>query len=178
MSDSARFGEALEGWVERANELLDEWTPFLQSVSAKIDAGTYDANAASADFPAAARLVARSVIGLGAEAIDAVAILTSDFSEVDEVTYFIGAVKAGSTRTLSLKDDLKSFTGEKLLKNRVKIKPDPLSPSDTQFTLEVNGDGVKARTYDGHVVVTTTTAGAGAAASTDVDEILVSVTIG
>ena len=95
-------------------------------------------------------------------------------SEDENVTYAVGAGKAGSTRTLVLKDDLKSFTGEKLLKNRVKIKPDPLSSSDTQFTLEVNGDGVKARTYDGYVVVTTATAGAPA----DVDEIFVSVTIG
>lgn len=176
MSDSARFGEALEGYVERVNELVDEWTPFITSVSARIDAGTYDADAVSADFPKVAKLVADSLIGLGAEAIDALAILTSDFSEADEVTYFIGAAKTGSTRTLALKDDLKSFTGEKLLKNRVKIKPDPVSPSDTQFTLKVNGDGLKARTYDGYVVVTTTTAGA--VASPDVDELLVSVTIG
>jgi len=176
MSVFLRFGEALEGYVERVNELLDEWTPFIKTVSAKIDAGTYDADAAQADFPAAANLVAKSVIGLGAEAIDAMAILTSSLSEEDEVTYVIGAAKKGSTRTLAVKDDLTSVTGETLPKSRVKIKPDPLSPSDTRFTLKVNGDGLKARTYDGCVVITTTTTTM--AAPADVSEMVVSVTIG
>ena len=66
MSDPRRFGEALEGYVERVKELLDEWRPFITSVSAKIDSGTYDADAASADFPTAARLVATSMMELGA----------------------------------------------------------------------------------------------------------------
>jgi hypothetical protein len=177
MSDFPRFGEAFEGWVERVNELLNEWTPFITSVSAKIDAGTYDADAVSADFPTVAKLVSDSLIGLGAEAVDAVAILTADTSEVEQVTYILGAGKAGSTRALALKGDLASVTGPVLPKGRVKIKPDTLSSSDTRFTLEVNGDGLKARTYDGYVVVTTATA-ATANAPADVDEILVSVTIG
>jgi hypothetical protein len=43
----------------------------------------------------------------------------------------------------------------------------------------VNADGLKARTYDGDVVVTTTTiTTASAGAPADVDEMFVSVTIG
>lgn len=175
MSDFPRFGEAFEGYVERVNELLDEWTPFIKAVSGKIDAGTYDGDSASADFPRVAKLVADSLFGLGSEAIDALAILTSDFSEEEKVTYSVGAAKAGSTRTLALKGDLTSVTGQVLPKSRVKFKPSTLHSADSAFTLDVNGDGLKARTYDGYVVITTV---ASATSPADVDEMFVSVTIG
>jgi len=48
-----------------------------------------------------------------------------------------------------------SVTGEVLPKGRITFVPDDhLAPGETEFALEVNGNGVKARTYDGWIVAT------------------------
>lgn len=170
MSDVDRFGEVFEGYLELAKDLLASWTPFVTSVSAK--AGTYSSADASADFPAGVKLVADSLMDIGSEAIDALAILTGDFSEEVEVVGYTDPAKSGAARTLALKDDLKSASGETLRKELVRIRPAAhvLGPNETEFILKVNGDGLKARTYDGIVVATDN--------AVVVDEIFVSVTIG
>lgn len=171
MSNVPRFDEVVEGYALLADELLDSWTPFLTTIAAKVNAGTYDPDAATADFPKLAKLVAGSVIGIGLEAFDALAILTSDFSEEKKISgYRTDPAKAATTRTLTVKDDLTSVTGMTLPKSRVTIVPAQLAPSTTQFVLDVDGDGLKARTYDGYVLATDTAGG--------VEEIFVSVTIG
>ena len=170
MSDVDRFGEVFEGYVDLAKDLLTSWTPFVTAVSTKANSGTYTANDAEADFPAAAKLVVDSLMDVGSEAIDALSILTGDFSEDVEVICYCDAAKSGSQRTLALKDKLKSVSGQELDASLVKIKPQPLGGNETQFTLTVNGDGLKARTYDGTVVAT--------AGGKVVEEIFVSVTIG
>ena len=171
MNDVNRFGEAYEGYAVLATQLLESWTPFVSDVSAKVGDGTYDAGDAADDFPTFAKLVADSLMAIGSEAIDALAILTSDFDE--ETTtggYGTDPAKAGTTRTLTVKDDLKSVSGQVLPKQKVTVKPATLAPTNTQFEIDVDGDGLKARTYDGYVVATD---GAGNA-----EEIFVSVTIG
>jgi hypothetical protein len=171
MSNVPRFSEVFEGYVDLANQLLGSWTPFVSGVSAKVDAGTYDADEAAADFPTVAKLVTDSLILIGSEAIDALSILTSDFSEETTVGgYGTDPAKAATTRTLSVKDDLKSVSGQVLPKEKVDLQPDTLAPSHTQFVIDVDGDGLKARTYDGHVVATDETG--------DSEDIFVSVTIG
>jgi hypothetical protein len=111
------------------------------------------------------------LILIGSEAIDALSILTSDFSEETTVGgYGTDPAKAATTRTLSVKDDLKSVSGQVLPKEKVDLQPDTLAPSHTQFVIDVDGDGLKARTYDGHVVATDETG--------DSEDIFVSVTIG
>jgi hypothetical protein len=176
MSDFRGFDEAWEGYVGRVNELLDEWTPFISTVSDKVDAGTYDANAVSADFPTAVKLVAQSLIGLGAEALDSLASLSSDFSEEELVLgYATDKAKAGAKRTLAVKADLNSVTGEVLPMDRVKPVPTELDPGITTFELDVDGDGMKARTYDGYIVATSP---AIPPAPADIEEIPISVTIG
>lgn len=171
MSETPKFGEVFEGYAELANQLLGIWTPFVSGVSSKVDAGTYDAGEAAKDFPTVAKHITDSLILIGSEAIDALAILTSDFSEETTVVgYGTNPAKAATTRTLSVKDDLKSVSGQKILKEKVALKPHTLAPTHTQFVIGVDGDGLKARTYDGHVVATDETGGT--------EDIFVSVTIG
>jgi hypothetical protein len=171
MSDPPRFSEVFEGYVDLANHLLGSWTPFVSGVSAKVDAGTYDSGEAAKDFPTVAKLITDSMMAIGSEAIDALAILTSDFSEETTVGgYGTDPAKAATTRTLSVKSDLTSVSGQVLPKAKVDLKPETLAPTFTQFVLDVDGDGLKARTYDGYVVATDEAGGS--------EEIFVSVTIG
>jgi hypothetical protein len=171
MSDPPRFSEVFEGYVVLANQLLGSWTPFVSGVAAKVDAGTYDSDEAAQDFPTVAKLITDSLMLIGSEAIDALAILTSDFSEETTVSGFgTDPAKAATTRTLSVKSDLKSVSGQVLPKAKVDLKPDTLAPTFTQFVLDVDGDGLKARTYDGYVVATDETG--------STEEVFVSVTIG
>lgn len=170
MSDVDRFGEVFEGYVDLAKDLLTSWTPLVTAVSAKAGSGAYSLEDAKADFPAAVKLAADSLRDVGSEAIDALAILTGDFSEDVEVPCFTDPAKTAEQRTLAMKDDLKSVSGQVLPKARVTITPHTLDPQRNRFILKVNGDELKARTYDG-VVVATGKAGV-------VEEVFVSVTIG
>lgn len=171
MNEATRLSEAFEGYAELAKELVDQWVPFVGGVSAKVDAGTYDGDAASADFPVVAKLVADSWFAIGSEAIDALSILTSDFSEDGRVIgYGTDDKKAALTRTLVVKAALESVTGEVLPRRQIAVEPATLPEHQTEFTLVFDAHGLKARTYDGHVVATDTAG--------ETEEIPVSVTIG
>jgi hypothetical protein len=155
MSDVPRFSEALEGFGELATALVKQWTPFLTSVSAKVGAGPYTSNDAAVDFPAFAKLVTDSVIAIGSEGLDAVSILTGDFSE----QFTIGALSTGSfsvdsVRTLAPKAAFKSVSGAELPTSHIIVDPATLAPHVTDFSLQVTVTGVKARTYDGSIVAT------------------------
>jgi hypothetical protein len=148
-----RFSEMLEGYADRSRELVAAWAPFLNDLSTRLEAGPYGPDEATADFPAVARLTVESIVALGAEAFDAASIMTVSFDEKETVGGLMLA-KASTTRTLTVKDDLKSVSGETLPKNHVTIDPDHLAPQETTFALSADGTGVKARTYDGWVVAT------------------------
>lgn len=171
MSDNLHLDEVAQGYDVLAEQLLKDWSPYLTAVSAKAAAGTYQAADAEADFSAGFALAVKSMMAIGSEALDAVSIMTSTFSEQEHVGgYHTGQVHAGTVRTLTVKADLVSVSGQKLPKARVKPVPETLAPNLTGFDLDVNGDGMKARTYDGVVVATDASGG--------VEEIKVSVTIG
>lgn len=171
MSEVPQVSEALEGYAVLAQQLVADWTPYLTEVSAKLGSGTYGPDDAGDDFSALAKLIADSLFAIGSEAMDALAILTSDFSEESTIGGFgTDPSKAGTVRTLTVKGDLVSVSGQVLPKGRVTPVPNSLVPPATQFVLDVNGDGMKARTYDG-VVLSTDAAGA-------VQEIPVSVMVG
>jgi predicted phage tail protein len=171
MNDVDRLTEVIEGYAVLAGVLLKKWSPFLTVVSAKAAAGSYQATDAKSDFPTAAKLVAETMMAFGSEAVDALSIATSSFSEqMSTSEYTSNPAHAGTTRTVLVKADLVSATGKTLPKARVKPVPDTLAPTLTTFALDVDCDGMKARTYDG-VIVVTDVAG-------DVEEILVSVTVG
>jgi len=174
MSSVPRFSEAVEGYGELAQELLGQWAPFAKSVAAKVDAGTYDGGAASADFPVVAKLVTDSWVAIGSEAIDALSILTSDFSEDGRVIGY-STKKATLPRTLAVKGALKSVTGEVLPHAQIAVEPATLSENETAFVLVFDAHGLKARTYDGWIVATSPATGS---APASVEEIPVSVTIG
>ncbi|MFL6088583.1 MAG: hypothetical protein ACJ71Z_00380 [Aeromicrobium sp.] len=166
-----RFSEVLEGYLDLGSQLLNTWTPYVEDVSTKVDAGTYQAADAANDAPKVAKLVAESWTWIGAEAIDAVAILTGNFSEKEVVIgYQTDLKKAAKMRTLALKGNLKSVTGLELPAASVTVAPATLAPNVTAFTLSFDGDGFKARTYDGHVVATDEDG--------VMEEVFVSVTIG
>lgn len=152
MDEVDRFSEVLQGYSELTKDLLADWTPFLSDLSTKLGAAPYGPNEAAADFPAAAKLAIDSVIAIGSEAFDALAVLTSSFSE--EATEKGVLAKAKTDRVLTAEADFVSVTGEVLAKSRITFEPDHLPPGETEFVLKVDGDGVKARTYDGWVVAT------------------------
>lgn len=153
MSESPQLGEVLEGYLETAQELLADWTPYVTGVSAKLSAGSYGQPEAAADFPAFAKLVAESAFKAGGQLVRTMAVLGSDFSTTStEGGYVIEAQKVAVELTLSLKGDLKSVTGQVLPADRVTIVPATLVPPATDFALVVDAQGIKARTYDGFVV--------------------------
>jgi hypothetical protein len=171
MDDVDRLREVIEGYAVLADVLVKKWSPHVTAVSAKVAGGDYKAADAEADFPVTAKLVAETILALGGEALDAVSISTVTFSEqMSTGEYTTQAAMAGSIRTIAVKADLVSATGKTLPKTRVKPVPDTLAPGATKFKLDVDCDGMKARTYDGLIVVTD--------ASGAVEEIAVSVTIG
>jgi len=155
MSDVPRFSEAFEGYTDLASELLKNWTPFVTSVSAKVGDRAYTPEQAGEDFAAFAKLATQSLALVASEGLDALSVLTSGFSEELEVgDLSTGSVDASTTRTLTPKGDFLSVTGEVLPKSRIKVVPDTLAPNETKFVLDVDGTGLKARTYDGFVVAT------------------------
>lgn len=171
MSEVPQISEAVQGYAELAQQLLADWTPYVTGLSTKVAAGTYGPEDIEADFSSLVKLVADSLFAIGSEAVDALAILTSDFSDESTVDgYCTNPAMAGTVRTLTIKGDLKSVTEQVLPKDRVKPVPATLNPKKIAFDLKVDGAEMKARTYDGFVVSTD--------AAGVVEEIPVSVTIG
>jgi hypothetical protein len=155
MNEVSRVGEVLEGYAVLVNQLMADWTPYVNDVTTTLSSGSYDAEDAAADFPQLAKLVTDSLMAIGSELVDAYAILTSDFSEQTLVAgYGADPAKATTTRTLTVKGDLVSVSGQVLPHQRVTPVPATLAPTHTQFELDVDADGIKARTYDGFVLVT------------------------
>ena len=169
MDPVSRFGEVLDGYSDLVDELQASWAQFLNGISTKLAAGPYGPDDAAADFPAAVQLALESMIAVGSEAFDALSIMTSSFSEKTTEGGLVLA-KSNLARALTVKADFVSVTGEVLPKDQITISPDQLPPGETQFALEVNTDGVKARTYDGWVVATP--------ANGKADEVRKTVTIG
>lgn len=173
MTEGTPIGEALEGYAVMFQALIDDWTPYLDGLSTKVSSGTYGPDDVTAEFPALVKLVAESMIRVGSEAADALAILNSDFDETTEVEYDVeGALKVTGEVTLALTGDLKSVSGEILPQAYVKVVPATAVAPHLDFVLEVDGtgEGFKARTYDGYVRATD--------ASGAVEDFFVSRTIG
>lgn len=171
MTDDLHLDKVVKGYGVLADQLLKTWSPYLTAVSTKVSAGNYQPAQAEADFSTGFALAMKSMLAIGSEALDAISIMTSTFSELEHVSgYHADAAHAGTARTLAVKADLVSASGQALPKARVKPVPSTLAPNATSFDLDVNGDGLKARTYDGLVVATD--------ASGAVEEIQISVTIG
>jgi hypothetical protein len=171
MTGDLHLDKVVKGYEVLADQLLKTWSPYLTAVSTKVAAGNYQPAQAEADFSAGFALAMKSMLAIGSEGLDAISIMTSTFSEQEHVGgYHTDTAHASTARTLTVKADLVSASGQTLPKARVKPSPDTLAPNTTGFDLDVNGDGMKARTYDG-VVVATDASGA-------VEEIQVSVTIG
>jgi hypothetical protein len=171
MTEDLHVDKVLKGYGVLADQLLKSWSPYGTAVSAKLAGGNYQPADAEADFSVGFALAVESMVAIGSEALDAVSIMTSTFSDLEHVGGFhTDAAQAGTVRTLAVKADLVSASGETLPKDRVKPVPATLAPHTTGFDLEVNGDGMKARTYDGLIVATD--------ASGAVEAITVSVTIG
>jgi hypothetical protein len=172
MSDDLHLGEVIEGYGVLADQLVTNWAPYVKAVSTKLAGGNYASTDAEADVAAGFKLAMNSMLAIGSEAIDAVSIMTNNYSEQTHLGgYHADPAYAGTVRTLVVAADLESASGQKLPKARVKPVPTTLAPNLTGFDLDVDGDGMKARTYDGVVVVTD-------AAGVVVEEIKVSVTIG
>jgi len=171
MTGDPHIGEVMEGYGVLADQLLKNWTPFLTAVSAKLAAGNYQAKDAEADFGAGAKLFVESMMAIGSEALDAAAIMSSNFDEVVVAGGYDTEIELDQVRTLTVNDDLTSKSGLTLPKDRVTLEPATLQPQCSHFQTVVNGDGIKARTYDGVVLVTK-------ASGVVVDQVDVTVTVG
>lgn len=155
MSENSQYSEVMEGCAELAQKLVADWTPYLTGLSTKMGSGSYGPGDASSDFSALAKLALNSLYDIGSKTMDAISIATLGFTEEETIGgYHTDPAKAGGVRTLKLKGDLKSVCGLVLPQERVTLVPDSLVPSATQFDLEVDKDGMKARTYDGYVLAT------------------------
>jgi hypothetical protein len=171
MSDDVHFDKVMKGYGVLTSQLVTDWSPYVTKVATKLSGGNYQAADAETDFAEGFKLAMESLMAFGFEALDAVSIMTSTYSELEHIHgYHADPAHAGTARTLAVKADLVSFSGETLPKARVTTTPATLAPKDIAFDLDVNGDGMKARTYEGVVVATDASGG--------IEEIKVSVTIG
>ncbi|MCX6397949.1 MAG: hypothetical protein NTV23_15785 [Propionibacteriales bacterium] len=171
MSENLQIGEVLEGYAEATQELVAEWTPYLTGLSGKATSGSYGPTEVADEFPALVQLVAASLFKLSGQAVRTVEVLSSDLTEAPSVDgYVVAAQKVATTLTLKLKGDLVSVTGEVLPMKQVTLVPDHVvAPAD--FDVVADGNGFKARTYDGMVLATDPTGAL-------VQEIFVSVSVG
>jgi len=156
MSDPSPLAEAVEGYVELARWWIGEVGGDAEEVGRRIDAGTFDANAAMA---AAARCGALSVLGgaaLANEFLDATSIISRPPSVVRTVKSGripAPAAQAGARvqpRPLTLKQPLRCGFGDSIPVNRVKIVPAALVQEPT-FRLEATITGDPAGVYTGTV---------------------------
>jgi hypothetical protein len=145
---SAPLAQVMHGYARLASELIDRWDAHASTVAARLDAGTYDADAAVADVAKCASLAAESGFLLASEALDAVAILTGGQlrSHIVVSDPFSTTVPGAG---LSIAGPLTSGFGHAL--SLVVPEPAQLDPGATEFRLRADATGRPAGTYVGQV---------------------------
>ena len=163
MSDPSPLAEAVEGYVELARWWIDQVGDHAEDVGRRVDAGTFDAQAAMAS---AARCGALSALGGAAlvnEFLDATSIISRPPDAVRKVRSgnipapAAPALLAGAPaqpRQLTLKEPLICGFGDSLPVSRVQIAPKALINEPT-FYLEATITVEPAGVYTGQVWVST-----------------------
>jgi hypothetical protein len=142
------LAQVLHGYAALASELIDRWQQQASKTAERLDAGTYDADAAVADLARCASLAAESGVLLASEAIDAVAILAAGRPgpHIVHAGPFFTSVPGAK---LELAGPLTSGFGHSL--GLVTLEPAQLAQGATEFRLRADATRRPAGTYTGEV---------------------------
>jgi hypothetical protein len=142
----------VQGYAALGSRLVEQWTDQAAKVAARLDDGTYDADAAAADLAAAAKLAVESAMLFASEALDAVANLTVPAG----VRYAVDSPAFTSPvpgAALSLTGPLITGGGiDALSAAAVTIAPAQLADGATGFRLRANAAGHCGGAYVGRVL--------------------------
>jgi hypothetical protein len=72
------YGDAVEGWVQLAQWLVNSWGTRVNKIANRVDSGSYTANEAATDLVDLAYLAAESTFLVGNEVVEAAAVLSGD----------------------------------------------------------------------------------------------------
>jgi hypothetical protein len=143
------YADLLRSWVARAEADATD-------VAARIDAGAFDANAATGALSRCWALALRAWLDLILECYDAVALLTMPLQTQRVMTSMpFRTGDTGTLRRLSLAGDLTGAFGATIPAHRVTVLPSPtLAPGQDEFRLETVVRRQRAGAYAGTVLVT------------------------
>jgi hypothetical protein len=144
------LGDVVDGCNKLGTWLVTEWSEQASEVAEKLDAGTYDADAAVADLASTATLAAESWFLLASEALAAVALLSRQERYVVEDTF-----DAPAGARLELAGPLEAGFGELLPVTLLTLDPSQLAPTETAFALRADATSCGAGAYDGWVLAYT-----------------------
>ena len=152
------FELAVDGYIDLAKWLVQEWGNRALNVAAHLDAGTCTADQAAADAGDCAMLGIQSATLIVNEALDAAAVMTGqqDLPHVVVSPPFSTSDGgfATSIRTLQLAGDLVADLGaDRLPALVVTIVPASLKAAETTFYLRADATGHDAVGYSGVVNV-------------------------
>jgi hypothetical protein len=151
---STPFAEIAEGYAELGSFLAKRWGEHASKVAAKLDAGTYDADAAVADLAKCGALAAESGVLLVSEALEAAAVLAGRASGphvVDSDAFETGLAGAA----LEPEGPFMNGHGSGLLPvAAVIVIPSKLDDGKKEFKLRVDATRKPAGTYRGTVRAT------------------------
>jgi hypothetical protein len=136
-----------------ASSLLARWSEHASKVATKLDDGSYDADGAAADLAACTMLAADTGFLLAAEALDAVAILTSRLGK----PYIVDSEPFSTTlpgAKLELTGPLLGGFGFLLPVDVITLRPAELAPKATTFSLRADASGCPGGIYCGEVTAT------------------------
>ena len=168
---------AVEGYVQLAQWLVDQWGQLATKIAKQLDAGTLTADAATADAGDGALLAAQSLVLVVSEAFDAAAVLGGEQDRPLVVLSHSFATTAGAdaqtVRTLRLEGPMVADLGNDQLptsvvtivpgtarRGRRQALPSTLQPGENAFHLEVDATGHHAGCYAGTVQVVRDDSGA------------------
>lgn len=153
------FELAVEGYIDLAKWLVQEWGNRALKVAAHLDAGTCTADQAAADVGDCAMLGMQSAALVVTEALDAAAVMTGQQDRPHVVLSPPFSTSDGgglptSIRTLRLAGDLVADLGaDRLPVSVVTIEPASLKAAETTFYLRADATGHDAVGYSGAVNV-------------------------
>jgi hypothetical protein len=148
----SRLAQVMHDYATLASELIDRWEEHASKAAERIDAGTYDADAAVSDLAKCASLAAESGFLLASEAFDAAAILAAG-----RLNSHIVCSDSFSTSLpgASLSVDCPPTNGFGSKLSLITLEPAQLDPGATEFRLRADATGRTAGTYVGNVEAAT-----------------------
>jgi hypothetical protein len=151
---TSQMGEAIEGYVETAKDLVHKWRDYASTVAANLDPGPYKADRAAADLGAGVSLAIETGARLTWEALDAIEILASALDR----PYWLEPVEVSTQleeAKLKVEEAFKSRSGDTLPAAAIRVDPSQLGPNERTFKVTANATGCPAGIYRGTVLAST-----------------------